>query len=243
MSKKLIIAIATLAVVAAAGAYGTIAFFSDNETSSNNTFVAGSIDLKVADTMAQITQDQTTDLNGWSAADLTTQKFFDFSDLKPGDWGKDTIELTVESNPAYVCGNIAITAKNENGINDPEIDANDNTADQGELQKYLDMYVWVDTDCDGIKDANETEIINGKINDFESASTYLGIVEPSTPTAAKKTCISKKWCFGNWNEDKTACDGSGDQNDAQTDSLVGDISFYAVQTRHNTQPDCTQIQW
>lgn len=242
MSKKIIIAIATLAVVAAVGAYGTIAFFSDKEVSKDNTFIAGSIDLKVADTMAQITQDTTTNLNGWTAKDLTTSdKFFDFTDLKPGDSGKDTIELTVQSNPAYVCGNIAITAKNENGINDPENDAHDTSENEGELQNYLDMFVWVDTNCDGIKDENEgTIIINGKIGNFQEASAYIGTIQPSTQTAANKVCISKKWCFGNWNEGKTACDGSGDQNDAQTDSLVGDISFYAVQTRHNTQPaDCS----
>jgi len=51
-SKKIIISLGIIGIVAAAVIGGTIAYFNDTETSSGNIFVAGSIDLKV-DHLAQ----------------------------------------------------------------------------------------------------------------------------------------------------------------------------------------------
>ncbi len=47
MNKKLIISLGLIGVVAAIAIGGTIAYFNDTETSSNNIFVAGDLDLKV----------------------------------------------------------------------------------------------------------------------------------------------------------------------------------------------------
>jgi predicted ribosomally synthesized peptide with SipW-like signal peptide len=50
--KKILISVGTIAVVAALAVGGTIAFYSDTETSTGNIFTAGSIDLKIDQTMA-----------------------------------------------------------------------------------------------------------------------------------------------------------------------------------------------
>ena len=54
----------------------TKAFFSDTETSKNNSFVAGAIDLLVGnDSYYNGTQNLET---SWTKKDLTIEKFFDF---------------------------------------------------------------------------------------------------------------------------------------------------------------------
>ena len=50
--KKILLSVLTIAVVGTAVIGGTIAFYSDTETSAENIFVAWSIDLKVDHTYA-----------------------------------------------------------------------------------------------------------------------------------------------------------------------------------------------
>jgi len=47
MNKKLIVSLAIMAIAGAAAIGGTMAYFSDTETSKGNTFTAGSLDLTV----------------------------------------------------------------------------------------------------------------------------------------------------------------------------------------------------
>jgi len=50
MNKKILISLSVIGLVAAIVVGGTIAYFSDTETSTGNTFTAGAIDLKVDNT-------------------------------------------------------------------------------------------------------------------------------------------------------------------------------------------------
>src|SRR3989344_4514633 len=91
--------LASIAMILFAGAVTAGAkggFFSDAETSTGNTFTAGSIDLQIDN------ESYVTDANGdlvfntgtsWGLSDLTNQHFFSFTDLKPGDIGEDTISV------------------------------------------------------------------------------------------------------------------------------------------------------
>src|SRR3990167_6257999 len=105
MSKnKILLSVGTLVVAVAIVAGGTIAFFNDTETSTGNVFTAGSIDLTVDSFGAMynggdVSQQQST----WTARNLTTQKFFTFEDVKPGDHGRRHISLHADSNEAYAC--------------------------------------------------------------------------------------------------------------------------------------------
>ena len=91
MNKKILISLSIIALAAVIVIGGTIAYFSDTETSTGNTFTAGAIDLTI---------DNTSYYNGaynqgtsWQATNLEdgVHFFFNFDDLKPGDWGEDTI--------------------------------------------------------------------------------------------------------------------------------------------------------
>ena len=103
MSRKILISLSVIAVVVIIAVGVTTAYFNDTETSSNNTFTAGAIDLKIGNTSyynGQPSSDAT-----WSLADLDNEHgpgengkyfFFNFSDIKPGDWGEDTIKVNVK---------------------------------------------------------------------------------------------------------------------------------------------------
>jgi len=59
--------------------------------------------------------------------------------------------------------------------------------------------------------------------------------------------IGKAWCFGEMNEEAfygegiIDCDGYWVGNEAQTDSLTGDIIFYAEQERNNSEFVCPDL--
>ena len=100
--------IAATASLATVAVKYTTALLSDNEVSAGNTFAAGAIDLKI---------DNHSYYNGalsasttWELADLDDGNgpsgegkylFFNFHDLKPGDWGEDTISVHVKDNDAW----------------------------------------------------------------------------------------------------------------------------------------------
>src|SRR3990167_5464912 len=103
--KKILGSILTLGIVAVVAVYTTNAFFSDGETSTGNVFQAGSLDLKVDSECHYFQNGQDVGcsyLDGetvvpfgtWTSTDLTQEQFFHFLDVKPGDWGENTISLT-----------------------------------------------------------------------------------------------------------------------------------------------------
>lgn len=244
MNKKILVSLALIGVaVAAIG--GTVAFFSDKETSTGNTFIAGSIDLKVGDVTWTVNGpiDNRGDLKNWDPTDLTNQKFFDFSDLKPGDNGSDAIKIKVGTNPAWVCAKVTVTADEDNGMTEPEGDV-DADAETGELDNALRIKFFRDVDCDGVQETGDDTVKKWTL--FKEVGV-LAIADAQHPTAIQPSeagvCISKNWCFGEIDEETEACEGKNIGNESQTDKLVADLSFYAVQERHNTGFTCDQVTW
>ncbi len=147
--KKILISLSVVAAVAAVVVGATTAFFSDTETSTGNTFTAGSIDLKVDSECHYYNIVQTgvdgignpvygyddvgcTDPDGngpvvmgnWSENDLQNgvHKFFWFDDIKPGDKGEDTISLHVYSNDAWGKISMVLGDDLDNDCTEPEGD-------------------------------------------------------------------------------------------------------------------------
>ena len=170
--KKILLSIATLAFAGAVVAGATGAFFTDTETSTGNTFTAGSIDLKIdstqhyngmvcvsgndgytwqaeegtAETEYSYPRSEDACDGTWEETDLGGQKFFNFTDLKPGDNGEDTVSLHVYGNDAW--GRVVMTniVDGENGCTEPELEADPNCTDDGEgqLGGALNFNVWLD---------------------------------------------------------------------------------------------------
>ena len=269
MNKKILISLCVIGAVAAIVVGGTIAFFSDTETSTGNTFTAGAIDLTVDNesyvtgpTGALVASPNTS----WILSDITGQLFFNFSDLKPGDIGEDTISLHVDSNDAYLCAAARITDNSDQTCTEPEL-SDDTTCtnpglNQGDLGSALHFAFWAD-DGDNVYEFGETIFLQGSIENLgqlgkialaDSAhnvwnQSQIGGVLPSNTTKY----IGKAWCFGTLTPAAVAvvgdgnpitrgtgftCDGVTVNNAAQSDRVMGDIQFYAVQARNNSGFTC-----
>jgi predicted ribosomally synthesized peptide with SipW-like signal peptide len=161
--------LAIIGVVAGITAGVTVSYFSDTETSTGNTFTAGSIDLKVDNHCWYNGEECVCTNNGcvwesgpnegeecfctWSEKDLKEgDVFFDFADLKPGDWGEDTISLHVHENDAWACAAVKITKNDDVSSVEPELEAGDAQEDpnndfDGELAQELNFFFWADI-CD-----------------------------------------------------------------------------------------------
>ena len=135
--KKILLSLGSILATAAIVAGGTGAFLADSGTSTGNTFATGVIDLKI-DNESYYTNDWGklifSSSTSWGLSSLAGKLFFNFTDLKPGDVGEDTISLHVNNNNAWACMNVSLTGTPENGQNEPEA-ATDPTsgANDGEI--------------------------------------------------------------------------------------------------------------
>ena len=283
--KKILISFFTIAVVLAVGVGASSAFFSDSETSVGNTFVAGDIDLQI-DNESYAIDWNIPNFDGtpsgalvasantsWELTDLTIEKFFWFWDLKPGDYGEDTISVHVGSNDAWVCAAARITDDYDNTYTDPEESddltvGDDPLLEDGELDEEVDFVFWVD-DGDNVFENDETPFLGGPLSGIEGegqialADSTESILGGTNPIPGGDTFyIGKYWCFGDMAEAAVAQDGQGKldgatngplergtgftcsgalvDNAAQTDVVVGDLQFYAEQSRNNETFACSQ---
>lgn len=146
MNKKILISLSIIGAIAAIVIGGTIAYFSDVETSTGNIFSAATLNLKVGD------YDPTT----WG---------FEIQDIKPGDNGSQEVLL---QNTGSIDGYLHITFANlvndENGCVEPEYtdepSCDDNTI--GELAENLDVLVYLDDGNDAFGLGTDTLIYQGK---------------------------------------------------------------------------------
>lgn len=266
---KILLSVATLGVLGVMVVGGTTAIFSDTEVSTGNTFTAGAIDLQI---------DNESYYNGvfnegtsWLQKNLEKgDLFFNFQDLKPGDWGEDTISLHVNNNDSFLCADVTLTSNQDNGSTEPELkDEVPYTAGEGELADNVHFIWWAD-DGDNVLENDEQLLPSGTLGDLgigETATVALADANQNIwneendggPLPGDSTrYIGKAWCFGNLNEEEStyeqdgygaghqngpdvrpiACDGSQENNLTQTDGMTADISFRAVQSRHNEQFIC-----
>ena len=284
--KTIITSLGMIVFVAAIVAGGTGAFFSDTETSTGNVFTAGAIDLTVDSeqhyngnecknigTSAPDYRWQGTSAypvpgtlcdGTWSATNLGAQKFFNFSDVKPGDEGENTISLHVDNNDAYACVDVSLTSNDDVSSVEPELEAGDlaNTGSQfdGELAQNIEFFAWADygavagfqgndpLEGDNIWQANELPLFsngNGPASDvldgesYTIASPLIGALE-----GGSTSYIGLAWCAGNLTTPvpgTIVCDGGAMGNIAQTDSMVASIAFRVEQARNNPNFTCGDI--
>lgn len=301
MNKRILISLSVIGVVAAIAIGGTVAYFSDTETSTGNLFAAGSIDLMIDNHcyyngMECIYDDGEgeyywdTNKNGildgeeiaegnecfctWNLANLTDELFFDFEDLKPGDWGEDTVSLHVDNNDAWACVTFENMVDDDNDCTEPEAEEGDGSCgpEEGELSDELYFKFWADI-CDYTVDGYEAfapafpgdDIFQPMcdvylMDDYASAIGSGAVFTLAAPgeyniftrvtgeplIGGETYYIGKVWCFGeigavvngetlvhSW-----TCNGEPVDNMTQSDSLTGDIIFYAEQARNNPGFSC-----
>ena len=239
MNKKILMSLITIVVVVGATLGATSAYFSDTETSTGNVFAAGSIDLKVDNECHYYEGECPWETHDWELTDLEdgVHKFFNFSDIKPGAWGEDTISLHVYDNPAWAWLKINDVRDYENGCTEPEEDV-DTTCDdpgegQGELYQNMHFLIWMDNDGDNIYDAGERKLHEGTLEECQVWRLDGGPccdIDPFIP--CQNYYVGIKWCFGSFDSNYN-CQGTDIGNEAQTDSMTMDISFVVVQSQNN----------
>lgn len=180
--KRILMSLLTVGAVGGLAFGATSAFFSDTETSTGNTIAAGQLDLKVdseshyngkvcipnVNQVPEIEGDEyvwgpgvsswpitgTPCTGTWEETDLgASTKFFDLTDVKPGDLGENTISLHVYDNDAW--GRFVITDVQDvdNTCTEPESNSTDDCAESdipdltlgsGELAENITFSAWID---------------------------------------------------------------------------------------------------
>lgn len=245
--KKIIISLSMIVAVATIAVGATSALFSDTETSTGNTFTAGGIDLTV-DSLGAFRNGVGILGTPWEATDLTSEKFFNFDDVKPGDWFRRSISLHVENNPAWICLRAINKHDNENDLTDPEQKAGDHTSgpDNGELSHGLHALGWFDSNANGRLDAGERRFVNSFFDVFtdialHDATTGNGPLSPQIPIEILQLSLCAGQPVISTNGTVT-CNGSQMGNQAQTDSVTADLQLYVEQSRNNPDFHCVKPQ-
>ena len=235
------------------------AFFSDTETSQGNTFVAGQIDLGIDNHSFYngVLNPGTTWRVDYDLSDNPPRQFFNFGDVKPGDWGEDTISLHVKDNEAWLCADVTLTSNDENGLTEPEAEDGDDTSagtGAGELAQNINFFWWAD-DGDNVFETDE-ETLPGTggtlgalaINATTSvalADASINIWDGSGPFTATSSTryIAKAWCFGDISENALPQNAyNGPANNNNNDNVIderdgGFICSGAPSANNVTQTD------
>lgn len=98
---------------------------------------------------------------------------------QPGDSGSLAFRVTPETEGgAHVYVSLEVTGNAENGRNEPELKAGDETPAEGELGDAVETAVWYDTGsfgvsnlggCDGNRDTGEEPLVDGTLLDAHDA--------------------------------------------------------------------------
>jgi predicted ribosomally synthesized peptide with SipW-like signal peptide len=240
MNREILPSLITISTVVALVSGATFAFFQDTETSSGNTFTAGSLDLKI-----DLQCDPPGPSCDFSLRDLGNdgRAFFEECDIKPGDWNEVTISWHVDNN-AWARIRLADIKDYEEGCTEPEeetgdTDCGDPGEGEGELDDNLIFTLWMDEgsvtgwQCPNnepcLEDPEEGDNILNGIETILAKKTARELVDgvklhyelvPSTTYY-----LGMKW--------EVPIDTG---NIIQTDSLVGKIVMEVEQSRNNPDP-------
>lgn len=242
LNKKVLLAAGMLVFAAAAVAGFTGAFFSDTETSNQNVFQAGTLDLEVG-----IESGST--IGNLSLASLTgNEALFNFQGLIPGasEGGFFKLRSNVD---AWACVAPEVRRTYENGRLAPEIAAGDTTlsAGKGELQNFLQIAMWTDVNENGTyEDGTDEDLQVADITAFDG--TYLSLLDSSNADYMEgndRREVGFQYCFGTFadpTDPSAGCDGSNpDTNQAQTDSVEVNFVFVGMQYANNPSFTCESL--
>lgn len=250
--KKIITSVSVIAIAAVVVVGATTAFFNDTETSTGNIFTAGSIDLTV-DSFGSFRNGVGIPDTPWEARDLTSEKFFEFTDVKPGDWFRRSISLHVENNPAWACLLIKNVQDDEHNLADPEQEAGDTTPGdinglgEGELGQNMYALGWFDSNGNGkLNEPAEKRFVGSFFDVFteialHDSTTGNGSLNPEIPIELLQLTL----CGGTpivAGDGTVTCNGSSMGDESQTDSLIADLQLYVEQVRNNPDFRCADVQ-
>lgn len=231
-------AVATLAATAA-----VLAFFA-RDIEPGITFATHGIDLKI---------DSAAFYNGaivpsatWALKNLVpgSDKFFNFNDIKPGDYGCNVISMHVKNANAWLCLDVKNLQQSENGVNEPE--GHEDGTPGADLADGTEFFGWMD-DGDGKFEPPGEKAIFGTSTQaasyvFASSTTYaIADSRGSMCRLNTKRYVGMCWCAGDLtvqSDGKFKCNPETMGNKVQTDSFTVDVSIRAESARAKPNFKC-----
>lgn len=176
----------------------------------------------------------------WYAKDLKSKdKFYLFSNIMHGDWGRDIISLHVNTKDILnTCLFVFNTKDRENSRNEPEVSTGDISMGEGELSQFLQLFAWLDSNQDGMFNpySGETELYRGLLKD-EAIHVLIKKEQP--------VFIGTAWCAGaqhiNMTNGEILCNGLGTGDITQTDSMGFSFIGYAEVRRWQSDLKCGDV--
>ena len=150
--KKLLLSISLMCVASVLAIGATTSYFSDTEVSGENTFTAGTLDLKLDGGDSDIVK-------------------FNVGSMRPGSQPKGTFRLmNLGTLPGELILSGVIVTDFENVLTEPEIAAGDTTggALEGELSSVVNLRIFHDINKDGWISTGEPVVFNSKVNNLSA---------------------------------------------------------------------------
>lgn len=210
------------------------------------TFATGSFNLKI-DSRA-VYNGTLQPASTWALKNLVpgVDKFFNLSDVKPGDNGQATISFHVNKD-SWICLDFDKFKETENGENEPESLADTvGPVLEAELADGTEFFAWYD-DGDNTFEVGELPIFGtssqAAVQTLKNKTYALADSLSGTPFPKNVTkYVGIHWCAGNLTVNLAtaviSCDGTVLGNAAQTDSFSVDVGFRAVPSLDNKKFKC-----
>lgn len=214
--RKALAGIGTIGAAGALGLGGTYAQFTDTE-GTKTTFTAGKIDGTMEWSASYNGNQVSGDLANVTMGDETAGIAFNLTDVKPGDYGSITFDLTVSNNPAWAASCLGYDS-DENGTPESETEAEFVAAGEedygsGELEENLLLIPFYSQgpntffDSNGEPDDDWTPGDMGEYGQGTSAAFWnsregendFGDLQPRTLRDAATNASSIDTCH--WNEE------------------------------------------
>ncbi|MEY4731392.1 MAG: hypothetical protein RL681_338 [Candidatus Parcubacteria bacterium] len=179
----------------------------------------------------------------WKLKNLVpgTDKFFNFDDVKPGDYGCDLVSMHVQDDDAYMCMDFKNFAQDENGVNEPESQASGKNLADG-----TEFFGWMD-DGDGKYEPPSEKALFGTSTQAASSvlnNTTYAIADARRGNSCKKDSaryVGMCWCAGDLvvqPDGKFTCDPNTLGNSSQTDSFSVDVEIRATPEKYDKKFSC-----
>ncbi|SIS17817.1 SipW-dependent-type signal peptide-containing protein [Natronorubrum thiooxidans] len=220
--------IGAIGIASAGAGLGTTAYFSDQETFSDNTITAGSFSLEVKQSVQHLDQDgmgpdQAAYENGAGEDGIWVQSPIDIEDAKPGDEYKFCWDITVGDNPGYVV--VVGDSDEQNGVDAENVNLDDlwDIDDEADLSTLGESATaTLTTTVDGV----EHEQAYGSLADLLASLESGIIVSDDEGAVTFQPGETVTVCL-----DVTIPTDVG--NEIQGATLTSSMTFYAEQARHN----------
>lgn len=174
----------------------------------------------------------------WDLKDLGQGNYYwNYNDVKPGDYGINIISLHAYDNDAYACLITHNIVDAEDTMVDPEIEAGDNIASIiGELSGFIKIFAW--------EDANQNNAYNLGEPIITGPNASLTTADRIPLTKSNTKYIGVAWCAGTQSvngQGVISCNGASMGDIAQTDIMTAAITAYAEQQRNNGDFSCASV--